>query len=421
MKLLWLTLADPDPPTNGQFLYSAGLIEATLLAGAEIEVVGFDRPEARHRDGYRSERVAWSLAAHHPRSRWRGLIARAPYFSFRTMTWDMRRRVSAAVARTDWDAIVFDSFALGWALPMVLRRYRNATARPRLVYIAHNHETTISRIFAHDETRPLHRLVKRIDALRVARQERALVDVADLITSNTPEDCARFDATRAGNETMFLPPGYGGPRADARKITTALPRRAVIVGTFDWPTKRESLEAFLTIADRQFAAAGIELLVVGNAEVAYLDRLRRTVTATRFTGRVDDIRPYLRDVRLALVPDTLGGFKLKTLDYVFNRLPILAISNAAPGLPLKHGESILLADDHAALTRLVLDAIDNVELLDGIQGRAYRACEDCFEWSAIGARLLRGIEQADPSAPFRDSPRSFARHQRRGEQAGARA
>lgn len=421
MKLLWLTLADPDPPTNGQFLYSAGLIEATLSAGAEIEVVGFDRPEARHRDGYRSERVAWSLAVHRPRSRWRGLIAHAPYFSFRTMTSDMRRRVSAAVARADWDGIVFDSFALGWALPMVLRRYRNATARPRLVYIAHNHETTISGIFARDETRPLYRLVKRIDARRVARQERALVDAADLITSNTPEDCGRFDAMRTAGETMFLPPGYGGPRADTRKITAALPRRAVIVGTFDWPTKRESLEAFLKIADRQFAAAGIELLIVGNAEVTYLDRLRRTVTATRFTGRVDDIHPYLRDVRLALVPDTLGGFKLKTLDYVFNRLPILALSNAAPGLPLKHGESILLADDHAALAQLVLDTIDNVELLDGIQGRAYRACDDCFEWSAIGARLLRRIEQSDPSAPVRDSLRSFVRRQPRGGQAGARA
>lgn len=421
MKLLWLTLADPDPPTNGQFLYSAGLIEATLSAGAEVEVVGFDRPEARHRDGYRSERVAWSLAAHRPRSRWRGLIARAPYFSFRTMTSDMRRRVSGAVARAGWDAIVFDSCALGWALPVVLRRYRDVAARSRLVYIAHNHETTISRIFARDETRPLHRLVKRIDALRVARQERALVNAADLITSNTPEDCARFDAMRTAGKTMFLPPGYGGPRTDTRKITATLPRRAVIVGTFDWPTKRESLEAFLTTADRQFAAAGIELLVVGNAEVPYLDRLRRTVTATRFTGRVDNIRPYLRDVRLALVPDMLGGFKLKTLDYVFNRLPILAISNAVPGLPLKHGESILLADDHAALTRLVLDAIDNVELLDHIQDKAYDACEDCFEWSAIGARLLRGIEQADSSAPFPDSPHSFANHQPQGEQAGARA
>jgi len=400
MKLLWLTLADPDPPNNGQFLYSAGLIEAAASAGAEIEVVGFDRPESRHRDGHRSDRIAWSLASHRPRSRWRGLIAHAPYFSFRTMTSDMRHRVSAAIARADWDAIVFDSFALGWALPIILRRHQNTMTRPQLIYIAHNHETTISHIFARDETRPLHRLVKRIDAVRVARQERALVDAADLMTSNTPDDCARFDAMRAGGGTMFLPPGYGGPRADARKFTAALPRRAVIVGSFDWPTKRESLEAFLAIADRQFAAAGIELLIVGKAEADYLARLRRTVTATRFTGRVDDIQPYMRDVRLALVPDTLGGFKLKTLDYVFNRLPILAIANAAPGLPLKHGESILIADDHAALARLVLDAIDNVDLLDRIQANAYRACENCFDWSAIGGRLLEGIQHANPSAPL---------------------
>ncbi|MGH7715830.1 MAG: glycosyltransferase, partial [Vulcanimicrobiaceae bacterium] len=315
MKLLWLTLADPDPPTNGQFVYSAGLIEATLSAGGEIEVVAFDRPEAQHRDGYRSERIAWSLAAHRPRPRWLGLAARTPFLAFRTMTSDLRHRASAAIVRADWDAVVFDSLALGWALPIVLRIYRNATARPRIVYIAHNHETEIARIFARDETRALHRLVKRIDALRVARLERTLVDSADLVTANTPEDCGRFDRMRAAGETMFLPPGYGGRRTDVRKIDTALPRRAVIVGSFDWPPKRESLEAFLAVADGQFAAARIELLVVGNAEAGYLDRLRRTTTATRFTGRVDDIRPYLREARLALVPDTLGGFKLKTLDY----------------------------------------------------------------------------------------------------------
>lgn len=420
MKLLWLALADPDPPTNGQFLYSAGLIDAALAAGAELEVVALDRPEAQHRDGHRAERITWSLAAHRPRPRWRGLVARTPFFVFRTMTPELRRRATAAIARADWDAIVLDSLALGWALPIVLRRYRNATTRPRLVYIAHNHETEIAHILARDETRALHRLVKHVDARRVARLERALVDAADFVTSNTPEDCGRFAAMRA-DEVTFLPPGYGGHRAPARTITAALPRRALIVGSFDWAPKRESLEAFLAVADRQFAAAGIELLVVGNAEPGYLAHLRRTVTATRFTGRVDDIRPYLHEARLALVPDRLGGFKLKTLDYVFNRLPILAIANAVPGLPLRHGESILLADDHPALARLVLDTIDNVALLERIQDQAYGACDGSFDWPAIGGRLLRRIAQTDPSAPIRGSQRGLAKNRPRGARAGARA
>ena len=421
MKLLWLTLADPHPPTNGQFLYSAGLIDATASAGADIEVVALDRPEARHRDGHRSERMVWSLAPHRPRSRWRGLIARTPFIVFRTMTPELRRRATAAIARANWDAIVFDSLTLAWALPIVQRRYRNAATRPRLVYIAHNHETEIARVFARDETRALRRFVKHVDALRVARVERKLVTIADLVTANTPEDCSRFDAMRSAAETMFLPPGYGGHRLETRKITAAIPRRAIVVGSFDWTAKRESLEAFLAVADGKFAAAGIELLVVGNAEASYLAGLRRTVKATRFTGRVDDIRPYLGEARLALVPDMLGGFKLKTLDYVFNRLPILSIANAAPGLPLRDGESILLADDHAALAQRVLDTIDDVERLDRIQNEAYRACDGCFEWSAIGGRLLQLIEQADSDRSPYKSLRSFSKSQPRAERADARA
>ncbi|HUA53681.1 MAG TPA: glycosyltransferase [Candidatus Sulfotelmatobacter sp.] len=399
MKLLWLTLADPDPPTNGQFIYSRGLIHAAAAAGATVEVVGLDRPEACHRDGRRADGLVWSLAEHRPRALWRGLATPLPFMAFRVMTRQMQGLVRAALDRAAWDAVVFDSLAAGWALPAVLRRRpRPGVAPPRLVYIAHNHEAQVAQHGVADETRTLRRLVKRIDARRVARLERALVATADLVTSNSPEDRGKFQAARPTRTVLFLPPGYDGARCAARRITPATPRRALIVGSFDWSAKRQSLEAFLAIADPQFAAAGIELLVVGNAEPGYLDRLRKTVRATRFTGRVDDVAPYFSQARLALVPDRLGGFKLKTLDYVFHRLPILAIDGAVPGLPLHPGESIFLAPDHDALARDVLALIDDFARLNGAQGLAYHACQDCFDWSAVGTRLLRAIDDASGAA-----------------------
>ena len=45
MHCLWLTLADPDPATNGQLIYSKGLIEAARDAGATLRAIGLARRE----------------------------------------------------------------------------------------------------------------------------------------------------------------------------------------------------------------------------------------------------------------------------------------------------------------------------------------------------------------------------------------
>lgn len=406
MRLLWLTLADPEPPTNGQFIYSNGLIHGAVAAGATVHVVGLTRPESPSRDDGIAERLSWSLAKHDPRSPLRSLPSRMPIMAARTMTRDLRGRVAAAIDRPGWDAVVFDSLAPGWALSLVRRYGARAANRPRLVYIAHNHEANVARMLAADEPRRLRRIVKQADAVRVARLEHALVMAADLVTSNSPDDCALF--RRVQPTVVFLPPGYDGPRTETRTITTATPRRALIVGSFDWSAKRQSLEQFLAVADRQFAAAGIELLIVGNAEAAYLARLRSGMRATQFTGRVDDVAPYFHQARLALVPDRLGGFKLKTLDYVFNRLPILAITGSAPGLPLRDGESIVLAEDPAALSRAVLALIDDIESLNRIQDTAYQACRNRFDWLSIGERLLAAIAKGTTlegeAAPLAHAP-----------------
>ena len=36
MRCLWLTLADPEPQHNGQYVYSGGLIDSVAATGSEI-------------------------------------------------------------------------------------------------------------------------------------------------------------------------------------------------------------------------------------------------------------------------------------------------------------------------------------------------------------------------------------------------
>lgn len=391
MKCLWLTLADPDPPENGQYLYSSGLIRAVAVAGLDLHVVGLSRPGGAHRRGERTARITWQLAPHRRCSEWAGLVSSLPQLAVRTRTPEMQSIIGGLLAREQWDAVLFDSIAAGWAVSAVLRHARAAERRPRLVYVSHNHEENVARRIARDEPHFLKRKIRQLDAMKVARLERALVRHADLITSNSPEDCEQFCKDWQSKPIRFLPPGYRLPHLAAREITHDVPRRAIIVGTFDWLPKRLSLENFLRVADPLFARAGVELHVVGNAEAAYLDRMRRGVVATTFTGRVDDVRPYLARSRVALVPDHLGGFKLKALDYVFNRVPILAMDGSVPGMPLRHAESILLHADHEGLAHSVLRTIDDIDTLNRMQDLAYLACRDQFDWAAIGRRLISAM------------------------------
>lgn len=393
MRCLWLTLADPDPPTNGQFLYSSGLIRAIASTGTETHVVGLTRPEGRHRDGQREGNIRWWLAEHSLRSKWASLVSPLPHFANRTRTRSMQNVLYERLYYDDWDIIVFDNYSTGWALRPVLKRYRATGRRPALVYIAHNHEETLATIVANWERHFLKRQVKRFDALKLGRLERALVRNTDLVTTDAPEECAKFIASWPAKQVKVLSPGYGGQHAAARRISGDLPRRAIIVGSFNWIAKRVNLEEFLEAADPLFAEAGVELQVVGNAEEPYLERLRRNARATTFTGMVDDVIPYMAQARLAIVPERIvgSGFKLKALDYVFNRLPILGLVGAVPGLPLRAGESIMLFPDHSALARGVLQVIDDFDLLNRMQELAYAACRDGFDWASRGRHLLSTI------------------------------
>jgi polysaccharide biosynthesis protein PslH len=107
----------------------------------------------------------------------------------------------------------------------------------------------------------------------------------------------------------------------------------------------------------------------------------------------------MRQARLALVPDLLGGFKLKGLDYVFNRLPILAMRVALPGMPLEDGTNIGLFDSHPAMADGVVELIDDFPRLNAWQAAAYDACADRFDWRRIGHHLVQHLAKAERLSP----------------------
>jgi hypothetical protein len=388
MKILWLTLADPKPAVNGQFIYSAGLIDAMAGVGADLSVVGLSRAGSVRLSVENG--VRWYLANEQSgRSKAAKILSPLPLISLHSLAPGIRRSIERCLDEGAIETIVFDSIALGWALPLALPQKR--AKKLKFVYLAHNHETTVARRIAESAV-GVKGIGLALDALKVERLERRLVANADLVTSNDPSDCERFVAMAPRNPVFFLPPGYAGEFVSLRKIDANVPRRAIVVGSFNFPPKRQSLEAFLTIAEPLLLAAGVELQIVGSAEESYLASMRRQFPNVQFTGAVPDVRSFMANARVALVPDQIGGFKLKALDYVFNRVPIIAMNMAVPGMPLEDGRSIRLVRHHRALAEEVIAAIDDLSALNNQQQLAFNSCAHGFAWEEVGRRLFQRIK-----------------------------
>src|SRR5688500_20256700 len=109
MHCLWLTLADPEPATNGQLIYSKGLIEAARDAGAMLRVIGLARRE-NPRTVCDLLAIDWRLADEQVQSPWRRLLSSVPAVAHRGNAPNMKRLLGQALAERSWDTVVYDSY-----------------------------------------------------------------------------------------------------------------------------------------------------------------------------------------------------------------------------------------------------------------------------------------------------------------------
>lgn len=392
MRCLWLTCVDPEPEHSGQYIYSGRLIAALAQTGAEVAVVCAARAgTAAMQDGEAGLR--WYRLPLRRRPRWASALSPLPHVAFKSVCPALRAAFRSRLRQERWDAVVIDGLFVGWG-SQVIENALPGPDRPRLVYVSHNHEETTRALMARNfRGGRLQKLLLVNDARKARKLERRLARTADLVTAITQEDKLLYAALRGIRPTIVLPPGYRGRRLSERRIGAQTPRRAILVGSFDWMAKRMNLAEFLAVADQPFRAAGVELQIVGSGCSRFLEEMRRLGRHATFTGSVESILPYLDQARIALVPErTGGGFKLKLLDYVFNRVPVAALDQAVAGVPLVAGESALLFPNQEALVEGVLRAIDDIPLLNRLQEAAFAACADRFDWEERGRRLRDAIE-----------------------------
>jgi glycosyltransferase involved in cell wall biosynthesis len=112
------------------------------------------------------------------------------------------------------------------------------------------------------------------------------------------------------------------------------------------------------------------------------------------TGWIDDIRPTLASATCCVVPLLEGGgTRLKILEAMALRTPVVSTSKGAQGLNAEHGKHLLIADSPRDFADAVKHVLASPTLAATLGDSGYRLVEERYDAGRATALLLELIER----------------------------
>jgi len=244
------------------------------------------------------------------------------------------------------------------------------------------------------------RLLRRI-GLYVAYERAAMQEAAATVfVANTDASYARRWCWRAriavianGVDLEYFRPGATPPH----------PNTLAFVGALNFEPNVDGITWFVRTAWPYVRAADPtrRLLVVGRAPTAAVRELG-DVPGVTVVGDVPDVRPYLRQARVVIVPVRKGGgLKNKVLEACAMARPVVATSRALAGLSARRGHDVLVADGAAMWVAQIERLLRSPGYADAIAQNGYAWVRRAHSWEDAGSRffaLLTDTAQRRPSS-----------------------
>ena len=264
----------------------------------------------------------------------------------------LRRRAEQLLDEEPYDLVVCDFVQMA----------RNAIGleSPVKILFTHNVEAQIFRRFARGGGGWLRRQYMRLQWHKMRRFEGFAGRQFDAVIAVSPKDKETFkeeydwDHVRtidtAVDTEYFQSNGSPGQN-----------NRLVFVGSMDWLPNIDGVEHFVNeIWPRiKQARPDARFQIVGRNPTPAIRRLGE-VEGVEVVGTVPDVRPYIQDAAVVVVPLRIGGgTRIKIFEAMAMGRPVVSTSLGAEGLPVDSGKHLVLADEPEQFAGVVVDLLQD--------------------------------------------------------------
>lgn len=282
------------------------------------------------------------------------------------------------------------------------------------VLFTHNVEAEIWRRHFETARQPLKRALLHGQWSRMLAFEHKALDHFDLVLTVSEKDRETFQklypspdrryyVVPTGVDTEYFSPGLPGPETQHRGGSHVAPahiarddRRLVFTGSMDWLPNEDGMLHFcheiLPLIRRE--EPDVTLSIVGRAPTPAIMRLG-DMPGVEVTGRVDDVRPYIEQSSVYVVPLRIGGgTRLKIFEAMSMGRAVVSTTIGAEGLPVTPGRDIAIADSPAAFGQAVVQLLrDDVERRR-LEDAARRLVVERYDWAVVAGEMEAALMEA---------------------------
>lgn len=309
----------------------------------------------------------------------KNLTTPIPYPMAKYCRPETAQRLRGWLGPRKYDAIICDylitSAVIPWDIPC-----------PKIVF-THNVEQVIWERHWRISRNPLFKAISWREYRTMARAEEMYLQRADHVLTVSDADRSFFTKIIDPDKITTIPTGvdveYFSPVTDTAKSSA---RSLVFTGSMDWLPNEDAIvyfceEIFPIIRQK---APEVQLLVVGRQPTRRLKALAESHPEITLTGTVPDIRPFVRDANVYVVPLRIGGgTRIKIFEAMAMGKPVVSTSLGAEGLPVTHGQDIVIADTPQAFAAAVLRLLASTDEQKRIGRAARQLVEGRYSWSAV--------------------------------------
>jgi len=383
MDILILTPVLPYPLTDGSRIRNFNLIKALSL-NHTVHIVSFIIETTRTEDieglrGFVHDlQTVFRPQKYGVKDLLKGVCTSEPFTIINYKTEEMKELVFKKLDE-GMDAVHCEHLNMA--------QYAPAGKGLKRIIDMHNVESEIMRRYAEKASDPLRAIYSKMTAKKLARYERGVLNDFDLCIAVSARDAEHM--REFSSNTVVVDNGVDLDTFLLREDTVTEPR-LVYTGWMKYHANNDAAKYF---CDEIFPAIkkdkpDVTVDIVGKEPSDEILRLSKIV-GVNVTGAVPDIRPFINNASVYIVPLRVGGgTRLKILEAMAIGVPIVSTSIGCEGIGLTNEVDILIADTADEFAAQTLRLLGDAPLRQRLAGNARELVEERFSWKMIGKKLL---------------------------------